>query len=102
MLRKAECSSKLGPLEARVTFVRRSVGALDGAQSGGHPRFAGGAGLAVSSAVGTLGQGLAELFDLTDVSFALIGVSGDGEYGGVGGRGIEDEGDRLALGVSVG
>jgi hypothetical protein len=42
-------------------------------------------------------EGLAELLDLADVSFALVGVSRNGEDGGVGGGGIEDQGDGLAF-----
>ena len=33
---------------------------------------------------------------------SLVGVSGDGEDGGIGGGGIQDEADRLALGVPAG
>ena len=85
-----------------VALDGRAVGVLDGAQPGGDPGFAGGDGLAVASAVGAFGQALAELLDLADVGLALVGVRGDGEDGGVGGGGVQDEADRLAVGVAVG
>jgi hypothetical protein len=56
---------------------------LDGAQADGDAGLAGGDGLAVAPAVGALGQALAELLDLADVGFALVGMGGDGEDGGV-------------------
>jgi len=45
---------------------------------------------------------LAEPLDLADVGFSLVGVGGDGVDGDVGGGGIEDEGDRLAVAVPAG
>jgi hypothetical protein len=36
------------------------------------------------------------------VGFALVGVRGDGEHGDVGGGGVQDEADRLGLGVATG
>jgi len=69
---------------------------LDGAQPAGDPGFAGGDGLAVAPAVGAFGQALAELLDLADVGFSVVGVRGDGEDRGVGGGGVQDEADRLA------
>lgn len=81
--------------------VRHSISTFDGTQAGGHPPLAGGDGLAVLSAEGALGKGLAELFDLADMSFALVGMSRNSEDGGVGSGGIEDQGDRLAFGVPV-
>ena len=65
-------------------------------------RIASGDGLAVAPSVGALGQALADLLDLPDVGFPLVGVSGDGEDSGIGGGGIQDEADRLALGVPAG
>ena len=45
---------------------------------------------------------LAGSFDLADVGFSLVGLSGDGEYGDVGGGGVEDKADRLGFGVPAG
>ena len=53
-------------------------------------------------AVRALGQALAELLDLADVGLALVGVRGDGEDRGVGGGGVQDEADGLAVGVAAG
>jgi hypothetical protein len=36
------------------------------------------------------------------VGLSLVGMSGDGEQGDVGGRGVQDEADRLGLGVPAG
>ena len=36
------------------------------------------------------------------MGFALVGVRGDGEHGDVGGGGVQDEADRLAVGVPAG
>jgi hypothetical protein len=85
-----------------VALDRYTVGVLDGAEPGGDPGFAGGDGLAVAAAVGAFGQVLAEAFDFADVGFALVGVSGDGEHGGVSGGGVEDEADHLGFGVAAG
>src|ERR1035441_3565470 len=85
-----------------VAFDRDPVGVLDGAQAGGHPGLAGGDGLAVAPAVGALREALAEVLDFADVGFSFAGVRGDGEQGGVGGGGVQDEADGLALGVAAG
>jgi len=58
--------------------------------------------MAVLSAVGTFGEGLAVAFDFADVGFAFVGVGGDGEHDGVGRGGIENKGDDLAVGVAAG
>ena len=85
-----------------VAFDGDAVGAFDGAQAGGDAGFAGGDGLAVAAAVGAFGQGLAVAFDFADVGFAFVGVGGDGEQGDVGGGGVQDEADGLAVGVAPG
>jgi predicted transposase YbfD/YdcC len=85
-----------------VAFDGHTVGLFDGAEAGGYPGLAGGDGLAVASAVGAFGQALAELLDLADVGLALVSVRGNGEHDGIGGGGIQDEADRLALEVAVG
>lgn len=72
-----------------------AIGLFDGAQAGGYPRLAGGDGLAVAPAAGALGQALAELLYLADVGFSLVGVHEDG---GIGGGGIQDDPNGLALG----
>ena len=79
-----------------------AVGLLDGAQPGGDPGLAGGDGLAVAPAVGAFGQVLAGPLDLAEVGLSLVGMSGDGEQGDVGGGGVQDEADRLGLGVAAG
>jgi hypothetical protein len=79
--------SGLGQSERGVVAGHRLVGVLDGAQPGGDPGLAGGDGLAVAPAAGAFGQVGAVLFDFADVGFALVGVRGDGEDGGVGGGG---------------
>src|ERR1022692_2933968 len=85
-----------------VAFEGGAVGVLDGAQAGGDAGFAGGDGLAVAAAVGAFGQAVADVLDFADVGFAFVGVRGDGEQGGVGGGGVQDEADGLALGVAAG
>jgi hypothetical protein len=95
-------SSELGRPGHHVALDRRPVGLLDGPQSDGHSRLAACDGLAVASAVGALGKPSAELLDLAEVGFALVGVGGDGEYRDVGGGGVHDEADRLGLGVATG
>ena len=50
------------------------VGLFYGSQAGGDAGFAGGDGLAVTSAVGAFGQVLAELLDLADVGFAYASM----------------------------
>jgi hypothetical protein len=85
-----------------VAFDGHAVGALDGAEAGGYPGFAGGDGLAVLSAVGAFGQGLAVAFDFADVGFALVGVGGHGEQGDAGGGFVQDEADGPAIGVGLG
>ena len=81
---------------------RRSVGVFDGAETGGDAGFAGGDGLAVSAAVGALGQAATGAFDLADVGFAFVGMGGDGEEGDVGGGGVQDQTDGLGVGVAAG
>ena len=49
-----------GRAEHDVALDRHAVGLLDGPQPGGYPRLTSGNGLAVASAVGTLGQGLTD------------------------------------------
>ena len=78
------------------------VSVLGGTQACSYVGFAGGDGLAVAAAVGVFGQGLGVALDFADVGFALVGVGGDGEHGGVSRGGIEDEGDGLAFGVVAG
>ena len=102
MLERAACSAEFGRRERGVAFDCYAVGPLDGAQAGGYSGFAGGDGLAVAAAVGAFGQAVAKLLDFADVGFALVGVRGDGEDRGIGGRGIQDEADGLAFGVPVG
>ena len=102
MLRRTACSGGLGRPERGVALGRGPVGLLDGAEPGGDPGLAGGDGLAVAAAVGAFGQALAGLLDLADVGLALVGVRGDGEQGDVGGGGVQDEADRLGLGVAAG
>jgi hypothetical protein len=99
MPRRTTCSIGLGRPGHGTALDGDAVGLFDGAQAGGYPGFAGGDGLAVASAVGAFGQALAELLDFADVGFSLVGVRGNGEHGGIGGGGIQDEADRLALGV---
>ena len=101
-LRGTECPGGLRRPVRGVAVDGRAVGLLDGAQPGGDAGLAGGDGLAVAAAVGAFGQVLAGPFDLADVGFSLVGVRGDGEHGDVGGGGIEDEADRLGLGVAAG
>jgi hypothetical protein len=78
------CSGGLGRRERFVALDCCPVGLLDGAEPGGDPRLAGGDGLAVASAVGALGQVLAEPLDLADVGLSLVRMSGDGVDGVVG------------------
>src|SRR6266487_1673365 len=80
----------------------RVAGVLDGAQPGGDAGFAGGDGLAVAPAVGPFGPVGAAPFDLAGVGFALAGVRGEREHGDARGGGVQDEGDRLSLGVVAG
>ena len=94
--------SGLRRLKRDVAFGCQLVGAFDGAQAGGDPGFAGGDGVAVLSAVGAFGEGLAVAFDFADVGFSFVGVGGDGVHGGVGGGGVEDEADGAGLGVAAG
>jgi hypothetical protein len=96
---KGRRHGRLWRAEDGVAVNRRAVGVLDGAEAGGYSCFAGGDGLAVASAVGALGQALAEAFDLADVGFAFVGVRGDGKDREAGGGGVQDEGDRLAFGL---
>src|SRR6266566_1996071 len=102
MLSRTTWSNWLGWAELGIALDGRAVGVLDGAETGGYPGFAGGDGLAVAAAVGAFGQGLAESFYFADVGFAFVGVGGDGEDGDARGGGVEDEGDRLAVGVAAG
>jgi hypothetical protein len=75
---------------------------FDGAQPGGDTSLTSGNGLAVASGVGILGQGLAELLHLADVSFALVSVRRDGKEGDASGRGVKDQGHRLGFGILTG
>jgi len=79
-----------------------AVGLIDGSQAGRDPGLAGGDGVAVASAVGAFGQAATGPFDLADVGFAFVGMGGYGEHGDVGGGGVQDEADRLGLGVAAG
>ena len=92
----------LRPPVRGVPLGGRAVGLLDGAQSGGDPGLAGSDGLAVAPAVGALGQVAAGPLDFTDVGLSLVGVRGDGEHGDVGRGGVQDQADRLGLGVAAG
>jgi hypothetical protein len=73
-----------------------SVGLLDGTQAGRDPGLAGGDGLAVAAAVGTFGLALLDC-STSRMWVSLVGVRGDGEHGAIGGRGIENQGDRPGL-----
>ena len=75
---------------------------LDGTQPGGYPHPASGDSLAVLSAVGAYGEGLAVALDFADVGFAFVGVGGDGDDDAVGRGGVKDEGDGLGFGVAAG
>jgi hypothetical protein len=101
-LRRTECPGGLLRRGLCAALDGGAVGLLDGAQPGGDPGLAGGDGLAVAAAVGALGQAAAGPLDLTDVGLSLVGVRGDGEHGDVGGGGVQDEADRLGLGVAAG
>ena len=102
MLRSPTCSGGLERPEHSAAFDGHAAGLLDGSEPGRYPGFAGGDGLAVAAAVGAFGQVLAGAFDFADVGFAFVGVGGDGEHGDVGGGGVEDEADRLGVGVLAG
>src|ERR1035441_3697141 len=78
------------------------VGAFDGSEPGGYSGFAGGDGLAVALAVRAFGEGFAVALNFANVGFAFVGVGGDGEQGSVGGGGVQDEADGLAVGVPLG
>ena len=101
-LRRTECPGGLLRPGRGVALDGGAVGLLDGAQPGGDPGLAGGDGLAVAAAVGAFGQVLAGPFDFAEVGFAFVGVGGDGEHGDVGGGGVQDQADRLGLGVLAG
>ena len=102
MFRRAGRSDGLRRPEHGAALDCRVAGVLDGAQAGGDPGLAGGDGLAVAAAVGAFGQVGAVLFDFANVGLALVGVRGEGEHGDAGGGDIQDEGDRLGLGVVPG
>jgi hypothetical protein len=102
VFRRAERAGWLRGPERDSAVNGRPVGSLDDPQPGGYAGLAGGHGLAVAPTVGAFGQALAESLDLADVGLSLVGVRGDGEHGGVGGGGVQDEADRLALGVPAG
>jgi hypothetical protein len=93
---------RFGWPERDVAFTDCLVSVLNGAQPGSYAGFAGGDGLAVAPAVGAFGQADAEAFDLTNVSFALISVRGEGEHGDAGGGDVQDEGHGPGLGVVAG
>ena len=99
MLMRSACSGGLGRPEHDVPLDRHAVGLLDGAETGGYPGLAGGDGLAVASAVGAFGQGLADSFYFADVGFSFVGVRGDREDDDAGGGGVEDQRDGLAFGA---
>jgi hypothetical protein len=61
-----------------VVFHGGSVGAFYGPEPSGYPCLAGGDGLAVVSPVRVIGQGVAELFDLSDVGLTVAGICGEG------------------------
>ena len=102
MVGRPACSGGLRRPGCDVAFDGQAVGLLDGAQAGGYPGFTGGDGLAVAAAVGAFGEVLAVAFYFADVGFAFAGVGGEGEDGGAGGAGIQDQADRLAVGVVAG
>ena len=102
MVRRVERSGGLRRPVRDVALDGCAVGVLDGSQPIRDPGLAGGDGLAVASAVGAFGEVLAGAFDFAEVGFAFVGVGGDGEQGDVGGGGVQDEADRLAVGVAVG
>jgi hypothetical protein len=101
MLRRAICCEGLWQREWGVALDGHPIGAFDGPQPGCYSHPAGGECPAVLSAVGAFGQAAAEPLDLADVGFALVGVRGDREHGGVGSGGIEDESNCLAFGSSM-
>ena len=102
VLGSAERSCGLGRCWYGVAFDGRAAGSFDGAEPGGDAGFAGGDGFAVAAAVGAFGQALAELLDFADVGLSLVGVGGDGEDGGVGGADVQDQADRVAVGIAIG
>ena len=102
MLSGTACSGGLRLREPGITFDGRAVGVLDGAQAGGDAGLAGGDGLAVASAVGVFGQGLAVALDFADVGFSFVGVGGDGEDRCAGSGSVQNQGDRLGFGVAAG
>jgi hypothetical protein len=68
-----------GRPEYDVAFDGHAVGLFDGAQAGGYPGLAGRDGLAVTLAVGTYGQALAEAFCYTNMGLTFVGVRRDSE-----------------------
>ena len=77
MARRAKYFGGLRRPDRCVTFNGDPVRLLDRPQAGGD-RVPVGDGLAVASAVGAVGKALAELLDLANMGFPLLGVSGDG------------------------
>jgi hypothetical protein len=96
------CSERTRWRKGFVMLDRCPAGLPDGPQPGGGPRLAVGDGLAVASAIGTLGQVLAEPLDFANNGLPLVSVSSDGVDGNVGSGGVEDEGDRLAFVIPAG
>ena len=94
-------SGGFGRADYGVTLYGHAVSVFDGPQAGGDPGLAGRDGLAVLPAVGPFRQGVAKSFYLADVGFAFGGVRSDGEHDGIGRGRVEDQTDRLALGVAV-
>ena len=72
---RTECPGGFGRRERGVVFGDCLVCVLDGAQLGGDQGLAGGDGLAVAPTVGAFGQVGAVLFDVADISFALVGCA---------------------------
>jgi hypothetical protein len=75
---------------------------FDCSETVGDAGFAGGDNLTVVAAVGVFGEGLGVAVDFADVGLAFVGVGGDGVHGDVGGGGVEDKADGLAVGVAAG
>ena len=96
------CPGWFGRRKRGVVSGRRLIGVLDGAQPRGDAGFAGGDGLAVTTAVGPVGPVATGPLDFAGVSLALVGVRGDGEHGDAGRGGVQDEGDCAGFGVVAG
>src|ERR1700677_1047675 len=102
VLSRAERPEGRGQARLGVAVDRHAESVLDRAEPGGHPLLAGNDGLAVTLAVRAVRQALAEALYLADMGFSLVGVGGDGEHGDAGAGGVQDQGDRLALGITAG